>query len=916
MTSPYSVGVDDLAKELGANLEQGLSASEVRSRTDQHGPNQLEEPPAASIWRRLAAQFTDIVIWILIVGGVVSGLLGEWIDAIAIFAIILLNGGISFFQEMRAEQALSALRKLSTPAAKVVRDKLLRSIPASELVPGDLIELEAGDHVPADARLFVAFGVTVQEAALTGESLPTQKVADVTLPAEVPVGDRKNMVHMGTVVAAGKGRALVTSTGMQTELGHIANLLEQQKQEPTPLQRRLAELGRVLIVICLVIVGLIFVLQLIRGGSLAEAFMMAVSLSVAAVPEGLPAVVTISLALGLQRMVKRNALVRNLPSVETLGTVTVICTDKTGTLTKNEMTVQQVSVGGETYSVTGVGYIPEGEFQRASTPGNAVPKREANSDENESPTKELDLALRIGAWCNNSEVVPPKNETGDWTVIGDPTEGALLVAAMKRRIALRSPSTHIKLEIPFDSTRKLMSVLIHDEDGELVLYTKGAPESVLQQCRSEQRRGSVTDLTEERRREILESNGAMAHEALRVLGVAYRSNVPHVEPEELEKELTFVGLIGMMDPPREEAKDAVRRCLSAGIRPVMITGDHPETATAIATKLGILSGTDRAIAASDIERLSPDALGELAESTAVYARASAEHKMRIVESLQSRGHVVAMTGDGVNDAPAIKAADIGIAMGITGTDVTKEASDMVLTDDNFVSIVAAVEEGRGIYDNIQKVLVFLLSCNAGEIMLMLAASLLGWPIPLLPVHLLWINLVTDGLPALAFSLEPPEPGIMRRKPRAKREAILDTGTGTGVLLQGFLVGSSAFIAFWLSYYAYPENVERARAMTFSVLVYAELFRAMSARSQTIPLLRLGLFSNPYLLLAVVTSAMLQLSLTVLPFARDVFRVPAFSSNDWIAIVLLSLMPFAVLEGIKWFMSLRSDAEGQRIPTKA
>ena len=901
MISPYSLTIDEVAKQLGADLERGLSAGEVSSRVDQFGPNQLDEPPAVSIWHRLAAQFTDIVIWILIVGAVVSGLLGEWIDAIAIFAIILLNAFISFFQEMRAEQAISALRKLSTPSAKVVRDQLLRSIPAKELVPGDVIELEAGDHIPADARLFVAFGLTVQEAALTGESLPTEKVADIALPSDVPVGDRKNMVHMGTVVAAGKGRGLVTATGMQTELGHIANLLEQQKPEPTPLQRRLAELGRVLVVVCLGIVALIFVLHLLRGGSLTEAFMMAVSLSVAAVPEGLPAVVTISLALGLQRMVKRNALVRNLPSVETLGTVTVICSDKTGTLTKNEMTVQKVWAGGESYSVTGIGYIPEGEFHRFTAGSD---QGETTPVEGDQSTEELDLALRIGAWCNNSEVVPPKNETGDWTVVGDPTEGSLIVAAMKRRIELRSKSMPIKLELPFDSTRKLMSVLIHEETGELVLYTKGAPESVLQQSRSEQRAGLITELTDERRREILAANGAMAHEALRVLGVAYRTNVPKIDSDELERDLIFVGLIGMMDPPRDEAKDAVRQCLSAGIRPVMITGDHPETASAIASKLGILTDASQAIAASKIEHLSTDALSAMVERIAVYARASAEHKLRIVEALQSRGDVVAMTGDGVNDAPAIKAADIGIAMGITGTDVTKEASDMVLTDDNFVSIVAAVEEGRGIYDNIQKVLLFLLSCNAGEIMLMLAASLLGWPIPLLPVQLLWINLVTDGLPALALSLEAPEPGIMRRKPRAKREAILDVGTGASVLLQGLLVGSAAFIAFWISYRTYPENVERSQAMTFCVLVYAELLRAMSARSRTIPLFRLGLFSNPYLLVAVAVSGMLQLSLTVLPFAKDVFRVPPFSGSDWLAIVLLSLMPFGVMEGMKWLTSIR------------
>jgi len=895
MQSPHVLTIADVAKELGTNASEGLTSQEAETRAQKYGPNQLDEAPPIPTWKRLLAQFTDIVIWILIGGAIISILLGEWVDAIAIGAIVLLNGLISFVQEMRAEESLAALRKLSTPNAKVFRSGHLQSLPSREVVPGDIIELDAGDHVPADARLTLSYGLTIQEAALTGESLPVQKSSETTLPESTGVGDRQNMVHMGTVVAAGKGRAIVTSTGMATELGNIAGLLKQQRPDPTPLQRRLSELGRILIVVCLAIVVVIFLLQYLRGGDLAEAFLIGVSLSVAAVPEGLPAVVTISLALGLQRMVKRNALVRNLPSVETLGTVTVICSDKTGTLTKNEMTVEQIYTVGDHYELTGVGYRPQGTFNRLSAnPTTLAPKLSPASDQN------LDLLLKIASWCNNAQAVPPKSEENDWSIIGDPTEGALIIAAMKRGIPLRSNNDHILFEIPFDSTRKLMSIAF-SENGSL-LYTKGAPESVLDRCKCYFEDGVVKGIDDDIRRLILQQNTLMAHEALRVLAVAYRGDVEHVSPESLEENLVFVGLIGMMDPPREEAKVAVERCISAGICPVMITGDHLETASAIGKKLGILRPGSDAIVASQIDEMTPAELQRQAEHISVYARASAEHKLRIIESLQSRGDVVAMTGDGVNDAPAVKAADIGIAMGITGTDVTKEASDMVLTDDNFASIVAAVEEGRGIYDNIQKVLLFLLSCNAGEIMLMLVTSLLGWPAPLLPVQLLWINLVTDGLPALALSLEAPEPGIMRRRPRGKKESILDLNAGATILLQGSLVASAAFIAFAFIYRQDVENLARAQVMAFSVLVFAELLRAITARSRTIPILRLGLFTNPALFTSVAISAILQLCVTLVPFTQHVFGTAYFSLFEWLMVAALSFMPFFVLEGTKWMRS--------------
>ncbi|MBX9653692.1 HAD-IC family P-type ATPase, partial [bacterium] len=573
MQFPHACSIEEVSKTLGTNAAVGLTYEEAEERAKQFGLNQLDEAPPVPIWKRLVSQFTDIVIWILIAGAVISALLGEWIDAIAIGAIILLNGLISFFQEMRAEESLAALRKLSTPHAKVFRDGSIRSLPSRELVPGDIIELDAGDHVPADARLTLTYGMTVQEAALTGESLPVQKSAEAMLSETTGVGDRQNMAHMATIVAAGKGRAIVTSTGMSTELGKIAGLLKQHRPEPTPLQRRLSELGRILIVVCLSIVAVIFVLQLLRGGNLGEAFLIGVSLSVAAVPEGLPAVVTISLALGLQRMVKRNALVRNLPSVETLGTVTVICSDKTGTLTKNEMTVEQIRTSDTPYQVTGIGYWPEGKFVPATSDTFPLDSTASSAS--------LDLLLKIAAWCNNAQAVPPKDEQSDWSILGDPTEGALIIAAMKRGVPLRSNSDRITLEIPFDSTRKMMSIAFALKEQGTVLYTKGAPESVLERCRFIFDRGIVNELDAATRHRMLQANSEMAHQALRVLAVAYRDKVGHLDPESLEEELVFVGLVGMIDPPREEAKHAVEKCISAGIRPVMITGDHLETASAI-----------------------------------------------------------------------------------------------------------------------------------------------------------------------------------------------------------------------------------------------------------------------------------------------------------------------------------------------
>lgn len=903
--SPYSQSADAVLSALVSDAQQGLTLGNAQIMLEKYGPNRLVEAPPEPLWKKLIGQFKDLVVWILIAAAIISGVMGEWVDAIAILAIVLLNGLIGFFQEERAERALAALQKMSSPLAKVLRDGRLCSIPASEVVPGDILELEAGDNIAADARLIRVFGLKVQESALTGESLPVSKEADTILPLATPLGDRCNMVFAGTIAAAGKATAIVATTGMATELGNIAGMLQRHDPEPTPLQRRLAELGRILIVLCFVIVGIIFALQMLRGGPILGSLLLAVSLAVAAVPEGLPAVVTIALALGLQRMVKRNALVRKLPSVETLGSVSVICSDKTGTLTRNEMTVRELAVGTKRFHVSGAGYAPQGEFRESPLIDSEKSQLEVPSFQKVEPADHTDLVqtLTIGLWCNNAQLVPQGDGGQAWQVIGDPTEGALIVVAMKARLVATDKARALLYEIPFDSTRKAMSVVIQHPGQAAMLYTKGAPEVILAKCTRQLVDGQVRPLTDEDRRSWLGVNSEMASRALRVLALAYREVVAKDPSVVEERDLVFAGLAGMIDPPREEVKEAVRLCRSAGIRPIMITGDHPATALAVARELNMASEHERAVSGQELDQMSDEVLASQVDQIAVYARVSAEHKLRVVKAWKSRNEVVAMTGDGVNDAPAIKAADIGIAMGITGTDVTKEASDMVLTDDNFASIVSAVEEGRGIFDNIQKVLQYLLSCNVGEMLLMLAASLMGWPSPLLPIQLLWINLVTDGLPALALSLEPPEPGVMQRRPRARKKSILSLDMSLSVVLQGILIAAVGLVAFGVSYLQHPDHVERARAMAFCVIVYSELFRALAARSQTLTWGQLGFFSNPTLLACIVISGLLQVSIVILPFTQPVFDVATHPVWEWLVIVALALTPVSVIECIKLVRAL-------------
>jgi len=899
--TPHSSSIDDVIAGLATDAERGLDGLGAAERLDRHGPNQLTESPPIPIWRRFLDQFKALVVWLLIVAAIIAGALGDWSDTLAILAIVLLNGLLGFFQEERASRTLAALRRLSAPLAKVRRDGRLQVIPVGELVPGDIIDLEAGCSVPADARLVQGFGLRVSEAALTGESVPVEKAPACVLAETTPLGDRRNMVYAGTVVAAGKGHAAVVATGMATELGRIAGLLERTIPDPTPLQRRLTELGRVLVVVCLAAVAIIFTLQILRGDPIIESFLLAVGLAVAAVPEGLPAVVTVALALGLQRMARRNALVRKLPSVETLGSVTVICSDKTGTLTRNEMTLREVAAGGRRYRVTGAGYAPRGQFLKMTPPRAEASEPERPSPEDDEAGSPVDFpnepglveTLTIGAWCNNAQVTPRPDGSEGWQVIGDPTEGALIVAALKAGIEANEQGHHVLYEIPFDSERRAMSVVVRGADGEVTMYTKGAPEIILAKCGAEWTDGRVEPLDDKRRDGIRREAAAMASRALRVLGLASRGLPGGGTGPFEETGLLFAGLVGLIDPPRDEVKSAVARCRGAGIRPVVITGDHPATALAIARELGIAASADRAVTGVELDAMGDAELSAAVDQIPVYARVSAEHKLRIVRAWKARGEIVAMTGDGVNDAPALKAADIGIAMGLTGTDVTKESSDMVLTDDNFASIVSAVEEGRGIFDNIQKFVHYLLACNTGEILSMLTAALAGWPAPLTVTQLLWLNLVTDGLPALALGLEPPERETMTRPPRPPRESVISARSGLVMLVQGALIAAVTMVGFAVT--VGDGGLAHARAVALCIMAFAQLFFSFGCRSQRSTLVELGLFTNPALFGAVAVSGLLQLGMVSLPFARPVLNISANPMREWALIFVLALTPITLVE---------------------
>jgi len=890
-TGWHALTPEVVARNLESSLTEGLSQPEAATRLLKYGANDLPEPQPPSILKLFLSQFTSVIVWVLIGAAVVSGLLEDWLDAAAIMAIVFLNGLLGFVQEFRAERSLAALRKMSVSLARVIREGVVRSIPARELVPGDLILLESGDRVPADARLIYAASVQTQEASLTGESTPVQKQVLVLEGTDIPLADRPNMLFMGTTTVSGKARALVVATGLRTELGRIATMIQQTAEAErveTPLQRRLEQFGYTLLWLALAVVAVVFGLGYLRGEPLLVMFLTSVSLAVAAVPEGLPAVVTITLALGVTRMVKRHALIRKLPAVETLGSATVICTDKTGTLTKNEMTVTKLFAGDAVFDVTGEGYTPIGEIRQATA---------SASSPLHPGLREL---LTAAVLCNGAVL---REENGTWQVIGDPTEGALLVAAAKAGLVRKEleAATPFEEEIPFDAERKMMTIVRRTEAGRTA-YVKGAPDVLLARCTHRMTTdGKIEPLGDQHRRNMLEANAAFAQQALRVLAVAHRSLDRldmSVTPDVVERELVFLGLCAMKDPLRPEAVAAVRWCREAGIKTAMITGDHKDTAVAIARELGLYDGDGSALTGTDINNVTDEQLAQFVERVTVYARVSAEHKLRIVQAWKRRGAVVAMTGDGVNDAPAIKAADIGVAMGIAGTDVTKEASDMVVTDDNFASIAAAVEEGRGVFDNIRKTVHFLLSCNVSEVLVMLFATLMGLPLPLLPIQILWMNLVTDGIPALALAVDPKAPDLMKRPPRPPEGRLLDSGRLLAIGGEGLLLSLIALGAFSYSLYRLHQDLEQARTVAFTVMVVAQLVHAFNCRNERLSLFQLGVGTNRALLWAFLASFAIQLAVLIVPAVALIFKVVPLPVEDWELMGVAAILPFLIMEIVK------------------
>jgi Ca2+-transporting ATPase len=899
MTSWHASSVEAVLQELRCDPAAGLSGTEATRRLAEYGPNELGNDRPKNPWLIFFSQFTSLMVLILIAAAVISLLLGDTHDAIAIAAIVVLNAVLGFSQEYRAEKAVAALKKLTVPAVRVRRDSQVQEVAAASLVPGDLVLLEAGNFIAADCRIIESAALQTQESALTGESQPVHKSAQTVGPEDLPVADRHNMAYMGTFVAAGRAEAVVVATAMRTELGRIARMIREVTPEPTPLQRRLHQLGKRLAAAALLLVAVIFALGLLRGDGFTVMLLTAVSIGVAAVPEGLPAVVTIALTLGTQRMLRRNALIRKLPAVETLGSVTVICSDKTGTLTLNRMAVAALQTPASRLQVGGKANGPKAQEQISSDPG-------------------LGLLLASGALCNDALL--PRNDTPSTgpVPLGDPTEVALLVAAEEfglTRQSLQAAFPRIA-ELPFTSERKRMTTvhapvpgsaampapivasLAKDAAGPIA-FTKGSVESLLELATAVQVNGQAEPLTDSWRTHLLSEHNQLAEKGMRILGVAYRtldSEWDRNAVSDVEQELTFVGMFGIMDPPRPEAAPAVATCKTAGIRVVMMTGDHALTARSIARQIGLGAAEPVVMSGADIQRLSEAELESRVDTTDIYARVSPEHKLRIVEALQKRGHIVAVTGDGVNDAPALKRAAIGVAMGRTGTDVAKEAAEMVLIDDNFATIVAAVEEGRVIYDNIRKFVRYILATNSGEIWVMLVAPFAGMPLPLLPLQILWMNLATDGLPALALGIEPAEAATMRRPPRNPQESIFARGLGRHVIWVGLLM---ALISFGVGFSYWRAGREEWQTILFTTLTLSQMAHVLAIRTERASLFTVGLFSNTPLLGAVLLTALLQLAIVHLPILQGLFRTVSLSWQDWGISLFSSSLIFVAVEFEKW-----------------
>ncbi|EIF6296071.1 calcium-transporting P-type ATPase, PMR1-type [Clostridium perfringens] len=864
----YKKSKNEILQELDVDEKNGLSSTEALRRLEKYGKNKLETKKKKTLFKQFLSQLKDVMIYILIIAAIISAFLGEISDALIILLVIIINAVIGVIQESKAEKALDALKELSTPKALVKRDGSLKEILSEDIVPGDIVIIDAGRYIPGDLRLIDTANLKIEESAFTGESVPSEKDASFLPDKEIPIGDQNNMAFMSTLATYGRGVGVVVGTGMNTEIGKIAKMIEQEENDETPLQKKLSELGKILGFLAVGICILIFIISFFQGRDLLEMFLTSISLAVAAIPEGLPAIVAIVLALGVQRMVKKNAIIRKLPAVETLGSVSIICSDKTGTLTQNKMTVTTV--------YTNDSYIKESEF---------------NLNDNESK-----LLVDCMVLCNDA-TYSEKSQTGD------PTEIALLESPFKLNILKEKLEKEFKRidEIPFDSDRKLMTTVNLVDDKKTRVFTKGALDSILSICNKISVNGKLLDFTNEYKAKVLEKSNIMSDKALRVLAFAYKDiSKENIVLDSLEKDLVFIGMVGMIDPPRLEVKDSIKLCKSAGITPVMITGDHKNTAFAIANELVIAEDISQAITGHEIDKFKEEEFNEKIINYRVFARVSPEHKVKIVKAFKSHGNIVSMTGDGVNDAPSLKAADIGVAMGITGTDVSKGASDMILTDDNFSTIVSAVEEGRKIYLNIKKSIVFLLSCNLGEILTLFTAILLNWNSPLQPIHILWVNLITDSFPALALGVDKTKEDVMNNPPRNPKESIFIKSDKIQLIINGVLIGGITLFAFKLGERLYADSLIHAQTMAFVVLSVSQLFLSLSLRSNTKSAFSLGLFSNKYLVYSILLGIFLQVIIISISFIANIFKVTPLLLYDWIVVILVSLIPFAINEILKLF----------------
>ncbi|MFY8256456.1 calcium-transporting P-type ATPase, PMR1-type [Clostridium perfringens] len=864
----YKKSKNEILQELDVDEKNGLSSTEALRRLEKYGKNKLETKKKKTLFKQFLSQLKDVMIYILIIAAIISAFLGEISDALIILLVIIINAVIGVIQESKAEKALDALKELSTPKALVKRDGSLKEILSEDIVPGDIVIIDAGRYIPGDLRLIDTANLKIEESAFTGESVPSEKDASFLPDKEIPIGDQNNMAFMSTLATYGRGVGVVVGTGMNTEIGKIAKMIEQEENDETPLQKKLSELGKILGFLAVGICILIFIISFFQGRDLLEMFLTSISLAVAAIPEGLPAIVAIVLALGVQRMVKKNAIIRKLPAVETLGSVSIICSDKTGTLTQNKMTVTTV--------YTNDSYIKESEF---------------NLNDNESK-----LLVDCMVLCNDA-TYSEKSQTGD------PTEIALLESPFKLNILKEKLEKEFKRidEIPFDSDRKLMTTVNLVDDKKARVFTKGALDSILSICNKISVNGKLLDFSKEYKAKVLENSNIMSDKALRVLAFAYKDiSKENIVLDSLEKDLVFIGMVGMIDPPRLEVKDSIKLCKSAGITPVMITGDHKNTAFAIANELGIAEDISQAITGHEIDKFKEEEFNEKIINYRVFARVSPEHKVKIVKAFKSHGNIVSMTGDGVNDAPSLKAADIGVAMGITGTDVSKGASDMILTDDNFSTIVSAVEEGRKIYLNIKQSIVFLLSCNLGEILTLFTAILLNWNSPLQPIHILWVNLITDSFPALALGVDKTKEDVMNNPPRNPKESIFIKSDKIQLIINGVLIGGITLFAFKLGERLYADSLIHAQTMAFVVLSVSQLFLSLSLRSNIKSAFSLGIFSNKYLVYSILLGIFLQVIIISISFIANIFKVTPLLLYDWIVVILVSLIPFAINEILKLF----------------